>query len=86
MIFSVVQLILLSTIFNYETPKYLKQNNRLDELNKVMAKLYSQEQVKNRIDSIQINSASTKAPSYRETFCHPRYAKATLIGCILSIM
>jgi len=38
---SVLQSILLFTLFNYETPKYLKQTGRDAELNRIMGKIYS---------------------------------------------
>ena len=39
--FSAIQSILLFTVFNYETPKFLKQNDRTAELNTIMGKIYS---------------------------------------------
>jgi hypothetical protein len=39
-VFAFVQSALLFTVFNYETPKFLKQNGRLGELNEIMGKLY----------------------------------------------
>ena len=41
--FSVIQSALLLTVFNYETPKFLKQNGRSAELNAIMGKIYSAE-------------------------------------------
>jgi hypothetical protein len=39
--FSAIQSILLFTVFNFETPKFLKQNERTAELNTIMGKIYS---------------------------------------------
>jgi hypothetical protein len=41
----VIQSALLLTVFNYETPKFLKQNGRSAELNAIMGKIYSHDQV-----------------------------------------
>jgi MFS family permease len=43
--FSLIQSGLLLTVFNYETPKFLKQNGRTAELNNIMGKIYSHDQV-----------------------------------------
>lgn len=40
-LFSIVQSALLFTSFNFETPKFLKQNGRDAELNEIMGKIYS---------------------------------------------
>lgn len=42
---AILQSVLLATVFNYETPRYLLQNNRLAELTAVMGKLYASDQV-----------------------------------------
>ena len=82
--FSLIQCLLLLTVFNFETPKFLKQNGRSAELNTIMGKIYSHDQVQSRIDSIVISSGGS-APSYRETLTSPKYMVATIIGCILSL-
>lgn len=85
MAFSVIQSILLFTMFNYETPKFLKQTGRDAELNIIMGKIYSKDQVQSRIDGIVIASGSG-GPTYGETLSSPKYMVSTLIGCTLSIL
>ena len=80
-----IQSALLLTVFNYETPKFLKQNGRSAELNAIMGKIYSHDQVQNRIDAIVIGSGGN-SPSYSETLTSPKYMVATLIGCTLSLL
>lgn len=82
---SVVQSILLFTVFNYETPKFLKQNGRSAELNTIMGKIYSHDQVQSRIDTIIVSSGGS-SPSYKETLTSPKYMIATIMGCTLSLM
>jgi len=57
------------------------------ELNEVMGKIYSGDQVKTRIDAINVSSSSNeKAVTMGETLCDPRYRRATLAGVTLSTM
>lgn len=42
------------TIFNYETPYYLKRKDRYEELYKLMGRIYTREQVQLRIDEIDV--------------------------------
>jgi hypothetical protein len=87
--FSILQCILLLTAFNYETPKFLKQNKQNAQLNELMGKIYESNRVLERIDAIAVesgNGSSAASPGYKETLCHPRYQFATLLGCSLSIL
>jgi hypothetical protein len=56
------------------------------ELNKVMGKIYSGDQVKARIEAINVAEGGEKTVTLRETLFDPRYSKATLVGVILSAM
>jgi MFS family permease len=42
-LFALIQSALLMTVFNFETPKYLKMQRRTDELDKVMTRIYPQD-------------------------------------------
>jgi hypothetical protein len=48
-VFAVLQCGLLLTIFNYESPKFLKQNNKFAKLNQLMGKLYDADKINERI-------------------------------------
>ena len=50
--FAIIQIFLFLTVFNYETPKFLKQHGKEAELNKLMGRIYEAERVRERIDSI----------------------------------
>jgi Na+/melibiose symporter-like transporter len=79
--------VLLFTVFNYETPKFLKQNGRKAELAEIMGKIYAPDQVQQRIDSIVVSTGGAdSSPSYSETLTSPKYRSATLIGCTLSML
>lgn len=84
--FSILQGILLLTVFNYETPKFLKQNSQHAQLNELMGKIYESDKVVDRIDAIVIESGKGSSPGYKETLCHPRYQFATILGCSLSVL
>lgn len=86
MAFSVIQSALLFTLFNYETPKYLKQLGKSADLNIIMGKIYSHDQVQSRIDAIVIASGGSGGPTYRETLTSPKYVISTIIGCTLSLL
>jgi hypothetical protein len=52
-----------------------------------MAKIYSEDQVKTRIDAINvIASGNEKDITLAQTLCDQRYRRATLVGVTLSIM
>jgi|LauGreDrversion4_2_1035121.scaffolds.fasta_scaffold313745_1 hypothetical protein len=42
------------TCYSYESPKYLKLKGRVAELSEVMGRLYVPDQVRSRIDAINI--------------------------------
>jgi len=74
------------TIYKYESPKFLKQQGMEAQLNEVMGKIYSGDQVKSRIDAINVSSGGEKAITLKETLFDPRYRRATLVGVTLSAM
>jgi len=84
--FAAIQSTLLLTIYNYETPKFLKQHKKMGELNQVMGKIYAASEVQARIDGIIVNESSEGSPSYSETLFSPKYRIATYIGCGLSFL
>jgi len=52
-----------------------------------MGKIYSGDQVKTRIDAINVSSSiNEKTISMGETLFDPRYRRATLVGVTLSTM
>lgn len=53
-VFSLIQTALLLTVFNYETPKYMKQANQNARLNLLMGKIYEVDRVSERIDVIAV--------------------------------
>jgi len=62
-VLAAVQSALLLTVFNYETPKFLKQNKRVSELQSIMSKIYTSDKVAERIESIVISEGGD-TPSY----------------------
>ena len=51
-----------------------------------MGKIYEVDKISARIDAIVIeNGTKVKGVSYRDTFLHPKYRYATLVGCVLAI-
>ena len=81
--FAVLQLLLFFTCYGYETPAYYKQRGMTAELETFMRKMYSADQVQDRID--ELNTAGLKKNlSWGEALCGSRYKKALLVGCTLS--
>jgi hypothetical protein len=76
----------MSTVYSYESPKYLKENGMEAELNDVMGKIYTGDQVKTRIEAINVAEGGQKAITLNETLFDPRFRKATFVGVILSAM
>jgi len=83
-VFCIIQSCLLFTVFNYETPKFLKQTGREAELNEIIGKIYSSDQIESRIDAIPV-SVGGAALTYKETLFSPKYRIATLMGCALAV-
>lgn len=86
---SIIQMFLMFTVYNYESPKFYKENNRNAELNQVMGKIYTPDQVKQRIDDINVvanQDGEANKVTIMQTLTDPRYKKATLIGVSLSAM
>lgn len=85
-VFIVIQLILITFVFPYDTPKQLKQTGQTEKLREVMSKIYSRDEVEKKIDEILIeNTTEVASPSYKETFLSPKYQMATFVGCMLSV-
>ena len=82
---SVIQVILLLTVFRYDTPKALKQKKEMARLNELMGKIYDVAKVRERVEAIIVDdNAKSSSPSYSETLCSPKYKKATVIGILIS--
>jgi hypothetical protein len=56
------------------------------ELNEVMGKIYSGDQVKPRIEAINVAEGGEKTITLSETLFDPRYRKATFVGVTLAAM
>jgi len=59
-------MLLLMTVFNYETPKFLKLHNKNAELNKLMGRIYEPDRIVERINIIVVGgeSGNGESPSY----------------------
>ena len=59
-------MLLLLTVFSYETPKFLKLHNKNAELNKLMGKIYEPDRIVERINVIVVGgeSGNGESPSY----------------------
>lgn len=55
-VISVIQCLLLTTVFNFETPKFMKQNNQFANLNKLMGRIYESDRINERIAAIAVES------------------------------
>lgn len=88
-VISAIQVLLLLTVFNYETPKVLKQRNQIAKLTVLMGKIYDASRVPEKIELIVVDKAvegSTDTQvTYGKTLCNPQYKMATLVGITMSI-
>jgi len=88
-VISVVQTILMLFVFNYDTPKMLKQKKHNAKLNELMGKIYEADRVQERINAIVVDegtSSNFSAPSFKESLISPKYMYATIVGCLLSAL
>ena len=76
---------MLSTVFKFETPPFLKRKHREAELHKLMGKIYSVNQIQARIYEIVLKDDGSTI-SWAETLFDPRFSRATLAGCLLAAL
>jgi len=96
-VFLLIQITLMLTVFKYETPVTYKQRADYDKMSELFSKIYIKEQIKMRMDEVQIqqesdhtdedgnSSLKVSQPSTRDTFCDPNIRRAAWVGCALSI-
>jgi hypothetical protein len=64
-ILSIIQVALMIFAFNYDTPKFLKQNGNSEELSELMNKIYiTPEVAEERIELIHVVRGSDSSVSY----------------------
>lgn len=91
-VLAVFQSFLMVTIFKYDTPQVMKQNNDYVSLREFMSKIYHPLVVQKKIDELGNNQHDTSAVSedikdigYGEACCSPQYSRASWVGCTLAI-
>ena len=84
---SVLQLTLLTCVFRHETPVFLQEQGREEELLVVMKKFYSGMEVRRRLDALQNASKpkenyqeNSQEPTIMETFFDPRIRASAWVG------
>lgn len=87
---ALAQVLLLIFVFPYDTPTFLKQRGEEYRLKELMLKIYKEEEVVDeRISQIVVDDSSkedgSKELGYKAVCCSPKYRRATLVGCFLSI-
>lgn len=85
--FAAVQVLLLFFVFPYDTPYVLKQRGETEKLNTLMNNIYSTEERAAERTSfiITVNEDDQNDMSYGTLCCDPRYSRATILGCALSV-
>lgn len=88
---SFLQMFLLSFVFNYDTPKMMKEKGEDGKLREFMSKLYEPYAVQDAIDEVKVDSKDADGDgqvdgvSYSAICCSPQYSKATFVGCMISM-
>jgi len=82
-----IQLILIQSFFNYETPQTLKENSEWDRLTSLMRRLYKPEAVQGRVLQIQVKNEGEEqgGPSMWESFTDDAYRRATWMGVLMMV-
>lgn len=80
-----IQLILIQFVFKWDTPEFLKETGKTQELNEVMNKIYIADAVNRRTERIVVRGAAEEegGPSMWESFTDPNYRASTFIGCLI---
>jgi len=84
---SVIQIILMLTVYKYDTPQMLKSKADYDSLGSLYSKIFVKEQVQMRMNEVACEEKNdgTKAVTFSETFCDPNLRRASWVGTTLSI-
>lgn len=89
-ILSMIQMSLLMFVFNYDTPKILKESGDDTKLREFLLKIYKPYAIQEVIDSIVVSNEGAQVGNdsgtgYKAVCCHPNYSQATFVGIMLSI-
>ena len=80
---------LLVFVFNYDTPKILKEKGEDTKLRQFLVKIYEPYAIQEVIDNIavtnQIAMVDDVGTGYKAVCCSPTYSLATFVGIMLSI-
>lgn len=83
---SAIQLLLITCFFRHETPIFLQEQGREEELLVVMKKFYSGMEVRRRLDALQAQSKpkeghlEAQEPTITETFFDPNIRSSAWVG------
>ena len=83
---ALIQLTLMFTVYPYDTPPYLFQNDKKASLEALFAKIYRQpdmEQLTAELRPDQENTA--QRPGTLKSFTDPLYRKASFVGCVTAL-
>ena len=86
LVISAIQVLLMMTIFRNESPVYLAEQGRDDEITAVYKKYYEPTEVRRRLDMLkadakkQEGSQEAQEETIKETFLDPRIRGAAWVG------
>lgn len=84
LVVSALQWLLMGCVFRQETPVFLKQKGKEEELLTLMKKYYKGNEVKNRIDALAVikteGNAEAQEVSIKETFTDPEIRSSAWVG------
>ena len=86
---SLFQLLMLFTVFNFDSPKFMKQKKDFEKLEKLMRKIYNEKEVdiKQLINDLETcKKKDCFNITYTDVLTNPRYRRATFVGCMLAMM
>lgn len=87
---SALNMFLLLTIFNYDSPPMMYKKGEMEKLNKYMGKMYHKDYVQSRINGLKPTDdnleTKSEALSLREVFFGVRYGRSSMVGCVLAII
>lgn len=85
---SIIMVLLMVTVFRFDTPTSLKEAGETEKLRILMNKIYHSDEVESRIAAIGSDEQAEPASkvSYAECLTDRRYRVATRIGLTLSAL
>ena len=81
-------MILMLTIFKYDSPRFIKQRGQERKLREFLYHIYTPQEIQNVIDDLDVSEfedVGQNEAGYGQVCCNSQYSQATFVGIMLSV-